>query len=163
MTEAPRPSLLPAPLLRSAKVLFGVLASLVAVLGGVAAFAVAVSDLWAAFSTLLAPDHLSPDANTPITYVVKSVDALLLALVQVLLAAFLWNILDPATALIAEGTTERVEQVKQMLSKVILVILAVRFLELVLGGHTLEWNLLVLVAGIVAMALASSLLSKGKG
>jgi len=161
MTDSHRAPLLPVPLLRLAKTLFGVMASLVAVLGGVAAFAVAVGDLWSAFTTLLAP---APTAGaTPITYVIKSVDALLLAMIQLLLAAFLWNILDPATSLIAEATTERVEQVKQMLSKVILVILAVRFLELGLGSATFDWTLLVLVAGILAMALASSLLSKGKG
>jgi uncharacterized membrane protein YqhA len=162
----PRAPLLPAPLLRACKVFFGILAAGIAAIGGVITFAVAAAELWHGATLLLgfadaaAASSRSAQLDDAIVAVVKSIDAVLLALVQFLLAAFLWQILDPNESLVDEENMERLEEAKQILCKVVLVIVAVRMLAMLVGHDGLRWESLVFPAGIVALSFGSSSLSR---
>ena len=161
----PRPPLLPDPLLRACKVLFGVLAAGIAAIGGVITFAVAAAELWHGGALLLGfaeTDPASRDGqlDAAIVAVVKSIDAVLLALVQFLLAAFLWQILDPKESLVDVENMERLEEAKQILCKVVLVIVAVRMLAMLVGSAGIQWEHLIFPAGIVALSFGSSSLSR---
>jgi len=162
----PRPPLLPAPLLRGAKVVFGVLAAGIAAIGGVVTFAIAATELWHGVALLLGFADVYPplargaQLDAAIVAVVKSIDAVLLALVQFLLAAFLWQILDPKESLVDEENMERLEEAKQILCKVVLVIIAVRMLAMFVESDGMRWEHLVFPAGIVALSFASSSLNK---
>ena len=167
----PRPPLLPPPLLRAVKVVFGVLAAGLAAVGGVITFGIAALELWhavvlltgggeaAAAGTAADAGHAADQA---IVGVIKSIDAVLLGLVQFLLAAFLWQILDPNESLVDEENMERLEEAKQMLCKVVLVIVAVRMLAVLIEPDDIRSQFLVFPAGIVALSFGSSSLSRGK-
>ncbi len=138
--------------------MLSVLAVSIAAAGGLLTFWVAAGEIWAGIGHLLAGGDDSFD-NTVI-YVVKSIDSVLLSLVQFLLAAYLWQMLDPAESLLNEENMERLEEAKQILCKVVLVILAVRMLGEVIQRHEpLQWQLLVYPAGIVSLALATSMMA----
>lgn len=148
----PRPPFVPESLLAAAKVVIGVVAVLLATIGGLVTFVVAGLDVWQAIALLTAAGENHDGA---IVAVVKSVDSILLALVQFLLAAYLWQILDPKESLLDEENAERLEEAKQILCKVVLVILAVRMLGVVIDGH-LQWTDLVIPLGIAALAFATT-------
>lgn len=163
-----RAPLLPIGLLRRAKLVFGIVAAGVAVLGGIATFVIAVLELWHAIAVLVTPARalsvavpreLVPDFA--IVALVKSIDALLLGLVQFLLAAFLWQILDPADSLVDEENMLRLEEAKQILCKVVLVIVAVRMLGVLLHPSDLLWTHLLFPAGIVALSFGATSLGRG--
>lgn len=155
----PRSPLLPAPLLRAAKTLLGVLASTIAVAGGVITFGVAGTELVHAVGALF---QQAPNAcEQAIVLVVKSIDAVLLGLVQFLLAAYLWQILDPNESLVDEENMLRLEETKQILCKVVLVIVAVRMLSVLITPAELRWEHMVFPAGILALAFATTSLAKG--
>lgn len=162
----PRPPLLPPPLLRATKILFGILAAGIAAVGGVITFAVAATELWHGVALLLgfadnsAPGTHGAALDAAIVAVVKSIDAVLLALVQFLLAAFLWQILDPKESLVDEENMERLEEAKQILCKVVLVIVAVRMLAMLVESDGMRWEHLVFPAAIVALSFGSSSLSR---
>jgi len=159
----PRPSLLPGPLLRVAKVLIGTVAVVLAVVGGLLTFGVAFFDVGNAWLVLIDQGGFSADpekshgaaSEMAIVFVVKSIDAILLGLVQFLLAAFLWQILDPKESLLNEENMQRLEEAKQILCKVVLVIVAVRMLGAVLQPDALRWEHLIMPAGIGALAFAT--------
>lgn len=163
----PRPPLLPPPLLHGGKILFSLFASGLAIVGGCITFVVAGAELLAAagyVGKLFEPGAL----DQAIVYVVKSIDATLLGLVQFLLAAFLWQMLDPKESLLNEENMERLEEAKQILCKVVLVIVAVRMLSVVITPDKLKWEDLIFPAGIVALSFGNSSLAKagkepGKG
>jgi hypothetical protein len=130
-------------------------------LGGTTTAIVAALDIFKAlgdvFNTGIAGDR-------SISYAVKAVDALLLSLVQFLLGAYLWRMLDPRTSLIDEETVVALEEVKQMLCKVVLVILGVRLLDIALAGaDALRWEHMVTPAGLASLALATSAMAKSRG
>jgi uncharacterized membrane protein YqhA len=155
----PRSPLLPAPLLRGAKIVLGIAAAVIAVAGGVITFGVAGTELVHALGTLF---QQPPDASEQaIVLVVKSIDAVLLGLVQFLLAAYLWQILDPKESLVDEENMERLEEAKQILCKVVLVIVAVRMLSVLITPADLRWEHMVVPAGILALAFATTSLAKG--
>ncbi len=163
----PRPPLLPPFLLGRAKVVLGLFAAGLAVAGGLLTFFVAGKDLVQAAGYLLGMMPLVTEAeratasgDLAIVAVVKSVDALLLGLVQFLLAAFLWQILDPKESLLDEENLERLEEAKQILCKVVLVIVAVRMLSKIVTPDSLQWEHLLFPAGIVALSLATNSLAK---
>jgi uncharacterized membrane protein YqhA len=159
----PRPPLLPAPLLRAAKVVFGVLAAAIAVLGGMLTFGIAALELWAAMAAMVGPTDpavATQPIDLAIVFVVKSIDAALLGLVQFLLAAFLWQIFDPAESLLDDENMERLEEAKQILCKVVIVIVAVRMLSELMRPSQLAWTHLVFPAGILALAFATSSLGR---
>lgn len=155
----PRPPFVPAPLLGLAKVVIGVVAVLLATIGGLVTFVVAGLDVWHAIELLFRGGESHDEA---IVAVVKSVDAILLALVQFLLAAYLWQILDPKESLLDDENAERLEEAKQILCKVVLVILAVRMLGVVIHGN-LQWTDLVIPLGIGALSLATTSLQSRSG
>lgn len=155
-----RPPLVPPALLRAGKTAIGVLAVLLAVGGGTSMFVVAGYDVWAAWHALVT---FADDAGgQAIVAAVKAVDAMLLGLVQFLLAAFLWQILDPSASLLDDDNIERLEEAKQILCTVVLVIIAVRMLGVVIDtdGDGLRWEHLLLPAGIAALALATASLKR---
>lgn len=154
----PRPPLLPIPVLRGAKVLVGVLAAVIAVGGGVITFGVAGLELVHAVGEML---RASGSTEKAIVYVVQSIDAVLLGLVQFLLAAFLWQILDPNESLVDDENMERLEEAKQILCKVVLVIVAVRMLSVLINPTEMRWEHLVYPAGIVGLSFATTSLQKG--
>lgn len=157
---AARPPFLPLPVLRGVKVVVGLLAAGIAAVGGAITFGIAVEELWHGAQQLLSRGDASNELA--IVYVVKSIDAVLLGLVQFLLAAFLWQILDPRESLVEEENMLRLEEAKQMLCKVVLVIVAVRMLGVLIEKDGLLWQHFVFPAGIVALAFATTSLQKGK-
>lgn len=158
--DDPRPPLLPAPLLRGAKILVGLLAAGIAVIGGLVTFGVAVVEVVHAVGHLAR--GAAPHLEQAIVGVVTSIDGVLLGLVQFLLAAFLWQILDPKESLLDDENVERLEEAKQILCKVLLVIVAVRMLGALVGDDRLEWTHLVYPAAIVALAFATTSLKGHK-
>lgn len=155
----PRSPLLPAPVLRGAKIVLGVAAAVIAVGGGVITFGVAGTELVHAVGALF---QQTPNASEQaIVLVVKSIDAVLLGLVQFLLAAYLWQILDPKESLVDQENMERLEEAKQILCKVVLVIVAVRMLSVLITPTDLRWEHMVFPAGILALAFATTSLAKG--
>jgi uncharacterized membrane protein YqhA len=158
----PRPPLLPPRALRSGKIVLSVFAAGLMVVGGLATFGIAAVDLADAISVLVGEPRTqgASRADQAIVSVVKSVDSVLLALVQFLLAAFLWQILDPRESLLDDENLERLEEAKQILCKVVLVIVAVRMLGVVVEPEALLWQHLVYPAGIVALALATHRLGR---
>jgi uncharacterized membrane protein YqhA len=153
----PRPPLLPLPVVRGAKILMGILASSIALVGGVITFGVAGLELLHAVGEMFGPEA-SPERA--IVLVVQSIDAVLLGLVQFLLGAFLWQILDPKESLLDDENMERLEEAKQILCKVVLVIVAVRMLSVLVTPADLRWEHLVYPAGIVALSFATTSLQK---
>lgn len=153
----PRPPLLPLPILRGAKVVLGLLAAVIAVGGGVITFGVGALELWHAVGELTGSGGSTEKATV---LVVQSIDAVLLGLVQFLLAAFLWQILDPNESLVDDENMERLEEAKQILCKVVLVIVAVRMLSVLVEPKSLEWTHLVFPAGIIALSFATTSLGK---
>lgn len=129
-----------------------------AVVGGVITFGIAGLELMHAVGELVSAKGTPEQA---IVLVVQSIDAVLLGLVQFLLAAFLWQILDPNESLLDDENMERLEEAKQILCKVVLVIVAVRMLSVLITPNELKWEHLVYPAGIVALSFATTSLQKG--
>ncbi len=154
----PRPPLLPPSLLGLAKLVLGVFAAGLAVAGGLLTFAIAGKDLLAACGHLFGSAAAAGDLA--IVAVVKSVDAVLLGLVQFLLAAFLWQILDPKQSLVDDENLARLEEAKEILCKVVLVIIAVRMLSVVVQPDAVQWQHLVYPAGIAALVFATTSMNK---
>lgn len=154
------PPPLPEHWLRFGKRALGYFAVAIASIGGIATAMIAALDVGKA---LLDAFDFQTHNDLTISYAVKAIDALLLSLVQFLLGAYLWRILDPRSSLIDDETVTGLEEVKQMLCKVILVILAVRLLDLVLVAHDkLRWEHMVIPAGLAALAMATSAMAKTK-
>lgn len=156
----PRPPMLPPPLLRFVKIVFGLLAAGIAAIGGVLTFVIGGIELWHALKLALAGAGTAGELDEAVVAVVKSIDAVLLGLVQFLLAAYLWQILDPAESLVDSENMERLEEAKQILCKVVLVIVAVRMLSALIHRSGPTWQHLVFPAGIAALAFATSSLSR---
>lgn len=158
----PRPPLLPPRLLAAVKVLFGAFAAGLAVIGGVLTFGLAGCELWHAVEHLFGLGAaVVSDLDQAMVYIVKSIDAVLLALVQFLLAAYLWQILDPKESLLDEENIERLEEAKQILCKVLLVIIAVRMLSALIEPGDLKWHdLMVFPAAILALSFGNTALRR---
>ena len=153
----PRPPLLSAWFVRLAKSLLSIFAVLLTVCGGVMTFWVAGVEMYHGLGALL-----DGQTEETVVFVVRSIDSILLGLVQFLLAAYLWQMLDPNDSLVADLNMMRLEEAKQILCKVVLVIVAVRMLGVLIESRDLKYQDLLFPAAIIALALATSLISGAK-
>ena len=111
------------------------------------------------------PPHLDASDQTMIS-IVESMDAFLIALVLIIFAGSVYNLFVRAQTSEAGpapwlGVTS-IERLKHVVIEVVLVLLAVLFLQhaLILGEH-LSWSSLVLPAGAALLALTIWLLPTG--
>lgn len=153
----PRPPLLGASFVRLSKSVLSIFAVVLTAGGGVMTFWVAGVEMWHGLWALF-------DGKTEetVVYVVRSIDSILLGLVQFLLAAYLWQMLDPNDSLVADLNMMRLEEAKQILCKVVLVIVAVRMLGVLIESRDLKFQDLMFPAAIIALALATSLITGAK-
>ncbi|WP_231874666.1 YqhA family protein [Polaribacter atrinae] len=112
--------------------------------------------------------HLHP-ADIATTYLIKSLDTFLIALVLFIFAhgvytLFISNkIYDDGNGVLKWIRTPNIGHLKNVLAEVIVIILFVKFLEVVFVNiDNLKWEILILPASIVLLALGLKFLSLNK-
>ncbi|WP_179348994.1 YqhA family protein [Winogradskyella pacifica] len=112
--------------------------------------------------------HLHP-ADIATTYLIKSLDTFLIALVLFIFAhgvytLFISNkIYDNGNGVLKWIRTPNIGHLKNVLAEVIVIILFVKFLEVVFVNiNNLKWEILILLASIVLLALGLKFLSLNK-
>ncbi|MGF1701532.1 YqhA family protein [Photobacterium makurazakiensis] len=110
-------------------------------------------------------------ADIAISYLIKSLDTFLVALVLFIFAhgiftLFIWNKSageDQTTEVLKWIKTPNIGHLKNILAEVIIVILFVKFLELVLiNFNNLSWNVLILPVSILLLSLGLKFLGLGQ-
>ncbi|MFD2529316.1 YqhA family protein [Polaribacter marinaquae] len=112
--------------------------------------------------------HLHP-ADIATTYLIKSLDTFLIALVLFIFAHGVYTlyisnkIYDDGNGVLKWIRTPNIGHLKNVLAEVIVIILFVKFLEVVFVNiDNLKWEILILPASIVLLALGLKFLSLNK-
>lgn len=113
-------------------------------------------------------EHLHP-ADIGITYLIKSLDTFLIALVLFIFAHGIYTLFISNTSSTKNSgvlnwiQTPNIGHLKNVLAEVIVIILFVKFLEVVFVNiDNLRWELLILPISIVLMALGLKILKLNK-
>lgn len=108
-------------------------------------------------------DALSP-SDMATVYVIKSLDAFLIAFVLLIFSYGIHKLFIQKTSVKKSDTLDwinisSISQLKKILGEVIIIIIFVKFLELILLNlNTLKWEMLILPVAIVLLALGLKLL-----
>ncbi len=140
-------------------------AVLASALGSLLMFLIGGTKVYFAFSGYLEALFIGSDAvklssNAAIDYMVQAIDAFLIAVVLMIFGGGIYNLFirevdtpEPGTKRLLE--IKNISQLKRVLAEVIVVILMVRFLEEALNGlDEYRWEMLILPAAVLMMAIA---------
>lgn len=120
---------------------------------------------WLAATTLITGMHESDEMAAQVTsYVVQAMDSFLIAMVLVVFATGIFHLfikqLDHGMLMRLGGfrLVTSITDLKRIIAELIIIVLFVQFLKLAIDGSQLQWEILVIPAGIVLMAVAMKLL-----
>lgn len=116
----------------------------------------------------LSADYSPGTIADPVTgYVVQAMDAFVFAMVLVVFSTSIFHLfifeLDAKDFKGLRGfrRANSINELKKILSQLIIVLLFVHFLKLTIEGNSLEWEFLIIPAGALLMAIALKLLNFG--
>lgn len=144
-------------------------------MGSVLLFFVGAMKTYSAFATVfLTPDsaaslaHLET-SDVATTYLIKSLDTFLIALVLFIFAHGVFTLfisnqkIEHKTSVLKWISTPNIGRLKSILGEVIVIILFVKFLEIILINIThLSWEILILPISIVLLAISLKFLGLGR-
>lgn len=143
-------------------------------LGSVLMFLIGAIKVFSAYNTYFGAEYLDTTlpneaANVAITFLIQAVDSFLIGLVFMIFSGGIYNLyVRHIDSDIPEVTSwiriNNIGQLKSILAELVIIILFVKFLEgaLKFSLNDLKWEMLVLPAGIMMLAIALKLLSLNK-
>ncbi|ALS34957.1 MULTISPECIES: YqhA family protein [Pseudoalteromonas] len=151
------------------------IAIICSLLGSVLLFIVGAMKTYSAYTTVLfseiASESLShlDTSEVATTYLIKALDTFLIALVLFIFAHGVFTLficdkkLAKKSSVLKWISTPNIGRLKSILGEVIVIILFVKFLEIILVNlNNLKWEILILPISILLLALSLKLLSLGR-